>query len=50
MILQIKVGGEVDFDGEAKGDIEFTKDFLNKKLQLYGGVDTQGGLSRWSKI
>ena len=39
---QIKVGGEVDFDGEAKGDIEFTKDFLNKKLQLYGGVDTQG--------
>ena len=39
---QIKVGGELDFDGEAKGDIEFTKDFLNKKLQLYGGVDTQG--------
>ena len=29
---RINVGGEVDFDGEAKGDIEFTKDFLNKKL------------------
>ena len=47
---RINVGGEVDFDGEAKGDIEFTKDFLNKKLQLYGGVDTQGGYEAGAKF
>mgnify|MGYP003127789846 FL=1 len=47
---RINVGGEVDFDGEAKGDIEFTKDFLNKKLQLYGGVDTQGGYETGAKF
>ena len=47
---RINVGGKVDFDGEAKGDIEFTKDFLNKKLQLYGGVDTQGGYEAGAKF
>ena len=47
---RINVGGKVDFDGEAKGDIEFTKDFLNKKLQLYGGVDTQGGYETGAKF
>ena len=47
---RVNVGGEVDFDGEAKGDIEFTKDFLNKKLQLYGGVDTQGGYEAGAKF
>ena len=47
---RINVGGEVDFDGEAKGDIEFTKDFLNKKLQLYGGLDTQGGYEAGAKF
>ena len=47
---QIKVGGEVDFDGEAKGDIEFTKDFLNKKLQVYGGADTKGDFEVGTKF
>ena len=47
---KVDVGGEVNFDGEAKGDIEFTKDFLNKKLQLYGGVDTQGGYEAGAKF
>lgn len=39
---RVNVGGEVDFDGESKGKIDFTKDFLNKKVQVYGGVDTEG--------
>ena len=47
---RINVGGEVDFDGEAKGDIEFTKDFLNKKLQLYGGADTKGDFEVGTKF
>jgi hypothetical protein len=46
----VNVGGEVDFDGETKGDIEFTRDFLNKKLQLYGGLDTQGGYEAGAKF
>lgn len=46
----VNVGGEVDFDGETKGDIEFTRDFLNKKFQLYGGVDTQGGYEAGAKF
>ena len=47
---RVNVGGEVDFDGEAKGNIDFTRDFLNKKLQLYGGVDTQGGYEAGAKF
>tara|TARA_R100000988_G_scaffold66354_1_gene33784 strand:+ start:434 stop:1270 length:837 start_codon:yes stop_codon:yes gene_type:complete len=38
----VNVGGEVDFDGQTKADLEVTRDFLNKKLQLYGGADTEG--------
>ena len=47
---RVNVGGEVDFDGEAKGDIEFTKDFLNKKLQVYGGADTKGDFEVGTKF
>ena len=47
---RINLGGEVDFDGEAKGKIDFTKDFLNKKLQLYGGADTGGDFEVGTKF
>ncbi len=47
---QIKVGGEVDFDGESKGKIDFTKDFLNKKVQIYGGADTKGDFEVGTKF
>ena len=47
---RVNVGGEVDFDGETKGDIEFTKDFLNKKLQVYGGADTKGDFEVGTKF
>ena len=38
----VNVGGEVDFDGQTKADLEVTRDFLNKQIQLYGGADTEG--------
>tara|TARA_R100001129_G_C5299835_1_gene242221 strand:- start:70 stop:939 length:870 start_codon:yes stop_codon:yes gene_type:complete len=47
---RINVGGEVDFDGESKGKIDFTKDFLNKKLQVYGGADTKGDFEVGTKF
>lgn len=47
---RVNVGGEVDFDGEAKGNIDFTKDFLNKKLQVYGAADTQGDFKVGTKF
>ncbi len=47
---RVNVGGEVDFDGGAKGKIDFTKDFLNKKLQLYGGADTEGDFEVGTKF
>jgi len=47
---RVNVGGEVDFDGEAKGNIDFTKDFLNKKVQLYGGADTKGDFEVGTKF
>ena len=47
---RINVGGEVDFDGESKGKIDFTKDFLNKKIQLYGGADTKGDFEVGTKF
>ena len=47
---RINVGGEVDFDGESKGKIDFTKDFLNKKVQLYGGADTKGDFEVGTKF
>ena len=47
---RINVGGEVDFDGDSKGKIDFTKDFLNKKVQLYGGADTKGDFEVGTKF
>ena len=47
---RINVGGEVDFDGESKGKIDFTKDFLNKKVQIYGGADTKGDFEVGTKF
>jgi len=47
---RINVGGEVDFDGESKGKIDFTKDFLNKKVQVYGGADTKGDFEVGTKF
>ena len=47
---RINLGGEVDFDGESKGKIDFTKDFLNKKLQVYGGADTKGDFEVGTKF
>jgi hypothetical protein len=38
---KINLGGEVDFDGESKGKIDFTKEFI-KGLNLKGGADTKG--------
>ena len=39
-----------DFNGESKGKIDFTKDFLNKKIQLYGGADTKGDFEVGTKF
>jgi len=47
---RINVGGEVDFDGESKGKIDFTKEFLNKKVQVYGGADTKGDFEVGTKF
>tara|TARA_Y100000361_G_C11129088_1_gene327771 strand:+ start:1 stop:888 length:888 start_codon:yes stop_codon:yes gene_type:complete len=46
----VNLGGEVNFDGQTKADLEVTKDFLNKKLQLYGGVDTEGDYNVGAKF
>jgi len=46
----VNVGGEVNFDGQTKADLEVTKDFLNKKLQLYGGADTEGDYNVGAKF
>lgn len=46
----VNVGGEVDFDGQTKADLEVTKDFLNKKLQLYGDIDTEGDYNVGAKF
>ena len=46
----VNVGGEVNFDGQTKADLEVTRDFLNKKLKLYGGVDTEGDYNVGAKF
>ncbi len=47
---KVNLGGKVDFDGESRGKIDFTKDFLNKKVQLYGGADTKGDFEVGTKF
>tara|TARA_R100000322_G_scaffold162733_1_gene125814 strand:- start:77 stop:928 length:852 start_codon:yes stop_codon:yes gene_type:complete len=46
----VNVGGEVDFDGQTKADLEVTRDFLNKQIQLYGGADTEGDFKVGAKF
>jgi len=47
---RINVGGEVDFDGKSKGKLDISKDFLNKKVEVYGGVDTEGDFKVGTKF
>ena len=46
----VNVGGEVNFDGQTKADLEVTRDFLNKQIQLYGGADTEGDFKVGAKF
>jgi len=46
----VNVGGEVDFDGQTKADLELTRDFLNKQIQIYGGADTEGDFKVGAKF
>ena len=47
---RVNLSGEVGFNGKNKANIDFTKDFLNKKLQLYGGAGTDGNFEVGTKF